>query len=69
MDYWASKRVGLFDNYPQEQLLFDAISSTGEGLSQDDAICVICVQHEYEYIKSEWPLKIKGQKPFHDKKN
>ena len=62
MDYWASKRVGLFDNYPQEQLLFDAISSTGEGLSQEDAICVICVKQEYEYLKREWPLKIKSQK-------
>ena len=67
MDYWASKRVGLFDNYPQEQLLFDAISSTGEGLSQEDAICVICVKQEYEYLKREWPLKIKGQKLFLDK--
>lgn len=67
MDYWASKRVGLFDNYPQEQLLFDAISSTGEGLSQDDAICVICVMQEYEYIKREWGLKIKSQKLLRDK--
>ena len=67
MDYWASKRVGLFDNYPQEQLLFDAISSTGEGLSKEDAICVICVMQEYEYIKREWGLKIKSQKLLRDK--
>ena len=67
MDYWASKKQGLFGNCPQEQLLFDAISSTGEGLSQEDAICVICVMHEYEYIKREWPLKIKGQKLLLDK--
>lgn len=62
MDYWASKKAGLFDNYSQEQLLFDAISSTGEGLSKEDAICVICIQHECENIMREWPLKIKGQK-------
>lgn len=67
MDYWASKKVGLFDNCPQEQLLFDAISSTGEGLSQEDTICVICVQHEYEYIKREWGLEIKGQTLLRDK--
>lgn len=67
MNYWASKRAGLFDNYPQEQLLFDAISSTGEGLSQEDAICVICVKHEYEYISREWGLKIKSQKFLRDK--
>ena len=67
MDYWASKKQGLFDNCPQEQLLFDVISSTGEGLSQKDAICVICVKHEYEYLKREWPLKIKGQKLLLDK--
>lgn len=67
MDYWASKKVGLFGNYPQEQLLLDAISSTGEGLSQEDAICVICVKHEYEYINREWGLKIKGQKLLRDK--
>lgn len=67
MDYWASKRVGLFDNFQQEQLLFDAISSTGEGLSQEDAICMICIQHEYEYLKREWPLKIKSQKFLRDK--
>ncbi len=62
MDYWASKRLGLFGNCPQEQLLFDVISSTGEGLNQEDAICVICVRQEYEYMKREWPLKIKSQK-------
>lgn len=67
MDYWASKKVGLFDNYPQEQLLLDAISSTGEGLSQEDTICVICIQHEYEYIKREWGLKMKSQKLLRDK--
>ena len=67
MDYWASKREGLFDNYPQEQLLFDAISSTGEGLSREDAICVICVKHEYEYISREWGFKIKSQKLIRDK--
>ena len=67
MDYWASKKQGLFGNCPQEQLLFDAISSTGEGLSQEDAICVICVMHEYEYIKREWPLMIKSQKLLLDK--
>lgn len=67
MDYWASKKQGLFGNCPQEQLLFDAISSTGEGLSQEDAICVICVKQEYEYLKREWPLKIKGQKLLLDK--
>lgn len=68
MDYWAAKKVGLFDNYPQEQLLFDAISSTGEGLSQEDAVCVICVKHEYEYINREWDLKIKSQKLLRDEK-
>ncbi|MBQ8957150.1 MAG: DUF4919 domain-containing protein [Bacteroidales bacterium] len=62
MDYWAAKH-----GCPQEQLLFDAISSTGEGLSKEDAICVICIQHEYEYLKREWPLKIKGQKLLLDK--
>lgn len=67
MDYWASKKVGVFENCPQEQLLFDAIISTGEGLSQEDAICVICVQHEYEYIKREWGLEIKGQTLLRDK--
>lgn len=67
MDYWASKKVGLFDNYPQEQLLLDAISSTGEGLCQEDTICVICIQHEYEYIKREWGLKMKSQKLLRDK--
>ena len=67
MDYWAAKKSGLFGNCPQEQLLFDAISSTGEGLSQDDAICVICVMQEYEYIKREWGLKIKSQKLLRDK--
>lgn len=67
MDYWASKKVGLFDNYPQEQLLLDAISSTGEGLCPEDTICVICIQHEYEYIKREWGLKMKSQKLLRDK--
>ena len=67
MDYWASKKQGLFGNCPQEQLLFDVISSTGEGLSQKDAICVIYIKHEYEYLKREWPLKIKGQKLLLDK--
>lgn len=67
MDYWASKKQGLFDNCPQEQLLFDVISSTGEGLSQKDAICVICVKHEYEYINREWGLKIKSQNFLRDK--
>ena len=41
MDYWASR----FD-FPQEQLIFDAISSTGDGLSQEKAICVISVWQE-----------------------
>ena len=67
MDYWASKKQGLFGNCPQERLLFDVISSTGEGLSQKDAICVIYIKHEYEYLKREWPLKIKGQKLLLDK--
>lgn len=63
MDYWASKH-----NCPQEQLIFDAINSTGDGTSQENAICVISVRHEYEYISRRLPLRIKGQKLILDKK-
>ena len=62
MDYWASRH-----DCAQEQLIFDTISSTGNGLSQENAICVICVWQEYEYISREWALKIKSQKLLLDK--
>lgn len=57
MDYWASKH-----DYLQEQLIFDAISSTGDGLSREKAICVISVWQEYEYIDREWGLNMTSQK-------
>lgn len=62
MDYWASKH-----GYPQEQLIFDAINSTGDGSSPENAICVISVRHEYEYISRRLSLRIKGQKLILDK--
>lgn len=57
MDYWASKH-----KCPQEQLILDAISSTGDGLSRETAICVISVWQEYEYIDREWGLNMTRQK-------
>ncbi len=62
MDFWASKH-----GCPQEQLIFDAIDSTGDGTSQKNAICVISVRHEYEYISRRLSLRIKGQKLILDK--
>lgn len=71
MEYWASKKdVPNRGNYntidfncAQEQLIYDAINSTGLGLDKDDPICVICVGHEYEILKKAWPMtKIKKQR-------
>ncbi|MBR5080833.1 MAG: DUF4919 domain-containing protein [Bacteroidales bacterium] len=62
MDYWASKH-----GCPQEQFIFDAINSTGNGSSLENAICVISVRHEYEYISRRLSLRIKGQKLILDK--
>ena len=36
---------------PQEELLLKAIDSTGDGMTQETALCVIDVHQEYEYIE------------------
>ena len=41
---------------PQEQLILQAIDSTGDGKSEETALCVINVQQEYEYIERAWCL-------------
>ena len=72
MEYWANKKdvpnrekyehLNLFCTCAQEQLICDAINSTGEGLSRNKPICVICVQHEYEFLRRAWPMKIIQQR-------
>lgn len=68
MEYWANKKdvpirekyehLNLFCTCAQEQLICDAINSTGEGLSKNKPFCVICVEQEYEFLKRAWPMKI-----------
>ena len=74
MEYWANKKdvpnrekyrhlVFLpFCKCAQEQLICDAINNTGEGMSIDKPFCVICVEHEYEFLRRAWPMKIIRQR-------
>ena len=74
MDYWAYKKdvpnrekykhlVFLpFCKCAQEQLICDAINNTGEGMSIDKPFYVICVEHEYEFLRRAWPMKIIRQR-------
>lgn len=41
----------FFDLSPQEELILEAIASTGDGKTPETALCVIDVNQEYEYIQ------------------
>ena len=60
--YDAFSALSLSEYLGQEQLICDAINSTGEGISKDKPFCVICVEHEYEFLRRAWPMEIKSQR-------
>lgn len=72
MDFWANKEdvAPLNENEDhffhcrcaQEQLICEALNSTGEGIVLKKAVCVICVEQEYEFLKRAWPMKIIRQR-------
>ena len=76
MDYWSQKDPPRFFRPPKKLIevnwisiselighggrICDAIKSTGNG-TIDHPYCVICVEHEYEFLKRECPLEIVRQ--------
>jgi hypothetical protein len=68
VDYWKQKNKGVFSGFQrltcaqlslseylgQELLICEAIESTGKG-TLDDPYCVICVGHEYEFLRTYRP--------------
>lgn len=77
MEYWSQKDpprrshkppkklreiipISFFERLGHRALIYNAIKSTGNG-TVDNPYCVICVEHEYEFLKMVYPLKVVKQ--------